>query len=256
MTTTQHRPTVTARITTPGTGTARITTPGTVDAPGTAPGTGPVPGPGVYTATVYTNTASDSFGGYQLHHPLAVVTRPDGSPLRLVFHAGDRITDHEAAADAAFTVGKDQGPDDNGQAWPADVRSVSVGDVIKVTGPDHQIVHLRVDPVGFAPVPEPATLVNRLTLNVEQAADVAHELFEEIRRAAQEKASDDFDDYDLMIRVNDMAPSDALAALKAADLPSHLTGPIAAALVLLAPHSYAPRAGRTPADDTPLTTAH
>ncbi|MEU5196060.1 hypothetical protein AB0G86_18720 [Streptomyces scabiei] len=119
----------------------------------------PAPVPGVYTATVYMNTADDNFEGYHHNQPLAEVTRPDGSPLRLVFHAGDRITDHEAAADAAFTVGNDQGPDDNGQRWPADVRSVSVGDVIKVTGPDHWIIHLSVDSYGFSTVPEPTTLV-------------------------------------------------------------------------------------------------
>ncbi|MFI1701434.1 hypothetical protein ACH419_36515 [Streptomyces bobili] len=43
-----------------------------------------------------------------------------------------------------------------------------------------------------------------------------------------------------MMRVNEMALSDALATLKDADLPSHLTGPIAAVLALLSPHFYAP----------------
>ncbi|MGX1886789.1 hypothetical protein [Streptomyces sp. NPDC055287] len=100
------------------------------------------------------------------------------------------------------------------------------------------------------------TAKNRLTLNAQHAADVAHELFEEIRRAAWEKASDDPDDYDLMIRVNDMTPSDALAALNDANLPSHLTGPIAAALALLAPDTYASHADQTPASGTPLTTAN
>ncbi|MER7196093.1 hypothetical protein ACH4B8_40010, partial [Streptomyces flaveolus] len=63
-----------------------------------------------------------------------------------------------AAADAAFTVGNRQGPDGTGQRWPADIRSVSVGDVVKVTGPDQWIVHLSVDPFGFTPVPEPTHL--------------------------------------------------------------------------------------------------
>ncbi|MFF8431010.1 hypothetical protein ACF07Y_38935 [Streptomyces sp. NPDC016566] len=98
------------------------------------------------------------------------------------------------------------------------------------------------------------TASNRLTLNADQAADVAHELFEEIRRAAWEKASDDFDDYDLMTRVNDMPPNDALAALNDANLPSHLTRPIAAALVLLAPDTYAPHTDQTPATSPPDTT--
>lgn len=59
-------------------------------------------------------------------------------------------------------------------------------------------------------------------------------------KTARHKASDDFDDYDLMIRVNDMAPADAVAALKNANLPSSLMEPVAAALVLLAPDTYAP----------------
>ncbi|MFD4247295.1 hypothetical protein ACFWP3_37765 [Streptomyces sp. NPDC058525] len=116
------------------------------------------PAPAAYTATVYMNTARHSFDGYQPHHPLAEATRPDGSPLCLVFHASDRTRGHETAAEAAFEVGNRQGPDDNGQSWPADVRSISVGDVIKVTGPDHWIIHLSVDSTGFSTVPEPTNL--------------------------------------------------------------------------------------------------
>ncbi|MFF8595272.1 hypothetical protein ACF061_28305 [Streptomyces sp. NPDC015220] len=156
MTTAVTRPrTVTARITTPDT--VPIPTPAPVPAPDSA---GTVPAPAAYTATVYVNTARHSFDGYQPHHPLAAATRPDGSPLRLVFRASVRIHDHEAATDAAFVVGNRQGPDANGQTWPADIRSVSVGDVIKVTGPDHWIVHLRVDPSGFSAVPEPTHLTD------------------------------------------------------------------------------------------------
>ncbi|MET7490534.1 hypothetical protein [Streptomyces sp. NPDC005538] len=118
------------------------------------------PAPDAYTATVYMNTDRDNYDGYEPHHPLAAATRTDGSPLRLVFHASDRITDHEAAADAAYTVGNRQGADDNGQRWPTDIRSVSIGDVIKVTGPDHWIIHLSVDSFGcFSAVPEPTTLI-------------------------------------------------------------------------------------------------
>lgn len=99
------------------------------------------------------------------------------------------------------------------------------------------------------------TTEDSIIVNAEQAADVAHELFEEIRRTAWEKASDDPDDYDLMIRVNDMPPSDALAALKDANLPSRLTEPIAAALALLAPDTYAPHTHQTPASPAPNTTS-
>ncbi|MET7276547.1 hypothetical protein ABZS59_36150 [Streptomyces flaveolus] len=134
--------------------------------PAAAPGTpGPAAAPaavgdglGVYTVTVFMNTAPHSFDGYQPHHPLAVAARPDGTPLVLVFRASDRICSHEAAAEAAFTVGNRQGPDDTGQTWPADIRSVSVGDVVKVTGPDHWIIHLCVANLGCTPVAEPAYL--------------------------------------------------------------------------------------------------
>ncbi|MFF7115435.1 hypothetical protein ACFY91_24430 [Streptomyces albogriseolus] len=137
---------MTTTVTRPRTVTARINTPDTaLD-------------PAVYTVTVYVNTAPHSFRGYQPHHPLAAATHPDGSPLRLVFRASDRIHDHEAAADAAFEVGNQQNTDSKGQTWPDDIRSVSVGDVIKVTGPDHWSIHLSVDRVGFSAVAEPTTL--------------------------------------------------------------------------------------------------
>lgn len=105
------------------------------------------------------NTARGNFDGYRPHHPLAEVTRPDGSPLRLVFHVSKRIRTHEDAADTAFAVGNRQGADDHGLSRPSDVRSVSTGDVIKVTGPDHWIIFPSVDPTGFSPVPEPTILV-------------------------------------------------------------------------------------------------
>ncbi|MFE2850176.1 hypothetical protein ACFXJO_03485 [Streptomyces lavendulae] len=73
------------------------------------------------------------------------------------------------------------------------------------------------------------------------AADVAHTLFEEVRRAAERVASDDFDDYDLMCRANGMDRRDALEALKKASLPSDLINPIAEALAVLAPDTYVPR---------------
>ncbi|MFE8940998.1 hypothetical protein ACFYNX_26375 [Streptomyces sp. NPDC007872] len=143
MTTPMNHPvTVTARIN-PDTDTAAV-----------------APAPAVYIATVYVNTACHSFGGYQHHHLLAEATRTDGSPLRLVFNANGRTRGHEAAAEAAFEVGNGQSADDKGQTWPADIRSVSVGDVIKVTGPDHWIIHLSVERSGFSAVPEPTHLTD------------------------------------------------------------------------------------------------
>ncbi|WP_237409008.1 hypothetical protein [Streptomyces sp. M2CJ-2] len=72
------------------------------------------------------------------------------------------------------------------------------------------------------------------------AAEAAHALFDAVLRAAREKASDAPDDYDLMLQVQDMDTPDALAALKKAFLPSDMIEPIADALAVLAPHTYAP----------------
>ncbi|MEV6676255.1 hypothetical protein AB0N09_05210 [Streptomyces erythrochromogenes] len=77
--------------------------------------------------------------------------------------------------------------------------------------------------------------------NTHLAADVAHTLFEDVRRAAWRVASDHPDDYDLMCRADDMDPRNALEEFKNASLPSDLIEPIAAALALLAPDVYAPR---------------
>ncbi|MFJ6650781.1 hypothetical protein ACIQPS_34715 [Streptomyces sp. NPDC091290] len=141
-------PAVTARIDTPDALAADAPTP--ADAAAAA-------APAVYTVTVHMNTHRDNFDGYEPHHPLAPATR-DGSAQRLVFHASDRIRSHEDAADAAFVVGNRQGADDHGRTWPARIRSVSVGDVVEVTGPDARTVHLSVDSYGFSPVPEPTLL--------------------------------------------------------------------------------------------------
>ncbi|MFE4304816.1 hypothetical protein ACFRR6_01870 [Streptomyces sp. NPDC056891] len=89
-------------------------------------------------------------------------------------------------------------------------------------------------------VHRPATVTAPIGDTDATAADVAHTLFEEVRRAARAKASDDPDDYDLMLRVDAMAPADALEALKEAYLPSDLIEPIAAALAVLAPDVYGP----------------
>jgi hypothetical protein len=72
------------------------------------------------------------------------------------------------------------------------------------------------------------------------AAEAAHTLFDAVLRAAREVASDDPDDYDLMLQVQNMDAPDALAALKNASLPSDMIDPIADALALLAPHTYSP----------------
>ena len=109
---------MTTAVTRPSTVTARIDTPDAPDAHALAADAAAVgPAPAVYAVTVHMNTHRDNFDGYEPHHPLAPATR-DGSTLRLVFHASDRIRSHEDAADAAFEVGNRQGADDHGRTWP------------------------------------------------------------------------------------------------------------------------------------------
>ncbi|MGX1887066.1 hypothetical protein [Streptomyces sp. NPDC055287] len=79
------------------------------------------------------------------------------------------------------------------------------------------------------------------------AAETADALFHAVLDAARETASgapDDHDhdhDRDLMLQLPDMAPRDALTALKQVFLPPALSGPLADALAVLAPHTYAPQ---------------
>ncbi|MFF3256989.1 hypothetical protein ACFYWP_39815 [Actinacidiphila glaucinigra] len=120
------------------------------------PTSSPEPSGDAYTVTVYVNTADHSFSGYKPAHPMAEVTQPDGTPFPLTFTAPTTV---ERAADAAFVVGNRQGCDDQGHAWPSDVRSVSVGDVVAVTAPDTTVTHLTVDDLGFTAVDKPAHLV-------------------------------------------------------------------------------------------------
>ncbi|MGP3953451.1 hypothetical protein [Streptomyces sp. 7N604] len=138
----QHSPVVTARIDT-----------GIPAAESPATGTS-----AVYTVTVYMNLALHSFFGYESGHRVAEVTTADGAPLRLTFSAATHA-DAAEAAEAAFEVGNRQGSDDSGQSWPEDVRSVSVGDVLAVTGPDGTTVHLSVDSVAFSEIDPPRTTV-------------------------------------------------------------------------------------------------
>lgn len=58
--------------------------------------------------------------------------------------------DADAAAEQAYVIGNRQATDAEGKAWPAWVRSVSVGDVMQVRGwgPD-EAVDLTVMPLGF-----------------------------------------------------------------------------------------------------------
>ncbi|MCX4681366.1 hypothetical protein OG413_45500 [Streptomyces sp. NBC_01433] len=106
-------------------------------------------------------------------------------------------------------------------------------------------LHARADQAAARVAPHITALTNSTPPPApgETAADAAHTLFDAILRDAREVASDDPDDSDLIYEIQDMAPHDALAALKKAFLPSDMIEPIAEVLTLLAPHTYTPQAG-------------
>lgn len=116
-----------------------------------------------YLATVLLNVALDDQGrplgffGFDDGHNLATACTPQGQEVAFAVQADDP----EHAADLAFTLGNRESlpgrataVDDAGVRWPDDVRSVSVGDVIRVTGPAG-MVHLAVESRGFREVPVP-----------------------------------------------------------------------------------------------------
>lgn len=98
-----------------------------------------------YQVTVYVNVDRECFFGYKPKHPIAEVDTftfdTDGSP--------------ESAAEGMFHVGNKMGPDANGKMYPHDVRSVSVGDLLKIVDSDGRQKFLAVASVGWTEVPEP-----------------------------------------------------------------------------------------------------
>jgi hypothetical protein len=120
-----------------------------------------------YLTDVLLNVAVDEggrcsgFDGYRPGHELAEACTADGREV--VFTV--RADSPERAADMAFTLGNGQpltgsgaAVDETGAAWPADVRSVSVGDVVRVLGPDGTS-YLAVERSGFRAVTAPDALV-------------------------------------------------------------------------------------------------
>jgi hypothetical protein len=98
-----------------------------------------------YTVTVFMNVDEDNFFGYKPNHPLA--TEDD---LILTVEA----TDVPSASDKAFAIGNRMHADAEGVYWPSDVRSVSVGDLIKVADAE-SMTFVSVDSYGFTVHPEP-----------------------------------------------------------------------------------------------------
>ncbi|MFH8257568.1 hypothetical protein [Streptomyces roseolus] len=117
--------------------------------PGALPPARTATGPGnIYTVTAHLNVASDHFNGYRPGHTVAQATHADGTPLRLAFTT-DEVSSAEQAAHAAFLVGNGHTSDDCGHTWPADIRPLSVGDVLCITEPDSTLHHLVITSSGF-----------------------------------------------------------------------------------------------------------
>lgn len=137
---------------------ARLSVPTQAPTPDQVPDAVPAVRQG-FTVTAYVNVEPHSFFGFQSGHAVAEVTTFGGVPLRLVF-TSDRVVDDRGAANAAFVVGNRHASDDHGQDWPADVRSLSVGDVLEVTAPDETTTFLAIDSVGFSEVQAPVSRTN------------------------------------------------------------------------------------------------
>jgi hypothetical protein len=97
-----------------------------------------------YTVTVYVNVDEHNFFGYKPRHPIAEV---------------DTFTieaeDAEWAANGMWPVGNKMRPDSLGKSYPRDVRSLSVGDLLKVSVPGGKHF-FAIESVGFTEIPEPA----------------------------------------------------------------------------------------------------
>lgn len=81
----------------------------------------------LYTVHAYVNCDRDNFSGLQPAHTLA----EDGD---LVFEV--KGWDAIKAAKELWTVGNRMGCDIHGKEWPSDVRSLSVGDMLKIRPSD------------------------------------------------------------------------------------------------------------------------
>ena len=107
----------------------------------------------VFRITVYVNVGPGNFAGLKPGDPLATST-----DLQLTVTA----THPDAAAEQAYAIGNRIDTDDRGRGWPPDVRSVSVGDVLKVSG-QAETVFYAVTGIGFHAVGEPANPIVPLT---------------------------------------------------------------------------------------------
>jgi hypothetical protein len=103
-----------------------------------------------FKVTAYVNVGDGNFFGLQPSHPIAEV----GS-------FAVKAIDPMHAAEGMFVIGNRMGCDLRGETWPSDVRSVSVGDLLKVVTPtcfEHprgKITFYTCASVGWQEIPEP-----------------------------------------------------------------------------------------------------
>jgi hypothetical protein len=117
-----------------------------------------------YTVTAYVNVTEDSAGrptgmldGYKPGDKLAVVTDAHGKPITFEFEAESE----HSAAEAVFAVGNRMSVERaGGGLWPSDVRSMSVGDVLKLPGkPGDSVAWLAVASFGWDLIEVPTNFV-------------------------------------------------------------------------------------------------
>jgi hypothetical protein len=83
-----------------------------------------------------------------------------GDPVATVGYYAVEADGFAAAAEAMFHIGNRMAADTEGQTWPADVRSLSVGDVLYLAeGDEHATTGVKILAVaraGWTEVPQPA----------------------------------------------------------------------------------------------------
>jgi hypothetical protein len=99
----------------------------------------------LFHITVYLNVGPDEFTGLKPGDPLAT-----DADLQLTLTA-----DPDNAAARAYVIGNRLAADDQGRRWPSDVRSMTVGDLLRITCPP-ATVYRAVCIVGFHELLEPA----------------------------------------------------------------------------------------------------
>jgi hypothetical protein len=109
----------------------------------------------IYRVIAAVNTAPGHYDGYTPGDPLACLTaRAGGDPIVFAID----VESSEMVLEEMWVLGNRVRDDRQGRCWPADVRSLSTGDVLVVYPPGHPRVPpqaFAVAPVGFDRIPAP-----------------------------------------------------------------------------------------------------